>query len=94
MNQEVLEQHGIILSQDVYSPRTGDIRIPEYVGVIIESLLDHNIRVDEFVQVAKLARIAKEYNAAKVSQETWVHFLGSYIFLGFDESLGRTSKRR
>lgn len=94
MNQKLLEQHGIVLSKDVYSPRNSDTRVPEYVEIIIEALLDHDIQVDQSMQVAKLARIAKEYYTAKVSQDTWVHFLGSYIFLSFEESFGKTSRRR
>lgn len=95
MNQKILGQHGIVLSKDVYSPRNSDTRLPEYVEIVIEALLDHNIQVDESAHGAKLARIAKEYHAAKVSQDAWAQFLESYIFLSFEEeSLGKTPGRR
>lgn len=49
---------------------------------------------DKFENIAKLARIAREYDVAKVSQETWEHFLGSYIFRSFEDSGMQTSRHR
>ncbi|QKX59276.1 uncharacterized protein TRUGW13939_06408 [Talaromyces rugulosus] len=47
---------------------------------------------DKFEQVAKIARMGREYAAAKVSQETWEDFLRSYIFQSFEDSAIQTSK--
>ena len=133
IDRKVLEEHGIILSDHVYSPRNSETKVPEYVGNVIEALLEHDVQVpntlrlffererlqfseimnadeytvvpptkafyavpydlkrpmigenkvieDKFEQVANLARIAREYDASKVSTQAWEHFLRSYIFL-------------
>jgi hypothetical protein len=144
----LLEQHGIIFSEDVFSPHSNKLdrknmaQVPEHVEYIREALLDHDIQVpgslqtlfekeqqslnmiradysilppqsvffslphnlvqpmtgeikaieDKFEQVAKIARIGREYAAAKVSQETWEDFLRSYIFQSFQDSAIQTSK--
>lgn len=49
---------------------------------------------EKFEKVVSVARIAREYDAAKVSQETWKHFLRSYIFRGFEDSAVHTSRHR
>lgn len=51
-------------------------------------------REDKFEQVAKLARIAREYDASKVSTQAWEHFLRSYIFLSFEDSGMQISRHR
>jgi hypothetical protein len=132
LDRRVLEQHGLIFSEEVYSPRSdkSTARVPEHVEHTREALLEHDIQVPDtlrslfekeqklidaecsvlpppsafqplphntgikaqFEQVAKLARIAREYAAAQVSQQTWEHFLRSYIFQSFEESAMHTPK--
>lgn len=143
INRKVLEQRGIILLEDVYSPRNSDTRVPEYLENVIEALLDYDVQVpnslrlffekerqqfseitkaeytvsppttafyaiphdlkspmireikvieDKFEQIAKLARIAREYDASKVSAQAWEHFLRSYIFLSPEDSGMQTSR--
>lgn len=143
INRKVLEQHGIILSEDVYSPRNSETKVPEYLENVIEAILEHDIQVpnslrlffereglqfseitkaeytvsppitafyavpddlknpmireikvieEKFEQIAKLARIAREYDTAKVSAQAWEHFLRSYIFLSPEQSGMQTSR--
>lgn len=145
LDRALLREHGIIFSENVYSPDSNEqnekdmVRMPEQVGHLIEGLLGYDIRVpgtlqslfeadfnitnadysmvppqsvffplpqeflqpmareikateDKFEEAANLARIAQEYAAAQVSEQTWEHFLQSYIFQSFEDSTAQTSK--
>ncbi|GAM43369.1 hypothetical protein TCE0_047f18121 [Talaromyces pinophilus] len=44
IDRKVLEEHGIIVSDNVYSPRNSETKVPEYVGNVIEALLEHDVQ--------------------------------------------------
>lgn len=87
------EQHSLNITNEdcsILPPQSVFFSVPQ--NLVQSMSREIKASEDKFEEVAKLARIAREYASAKVSQQTWESFLRSYIFQSFEDSATQTSK--